>query len=243
MNIPVTVGLPQILLFLVAIVGIGLLVSAVLGSRTAREESDWKSKYRGSGSQQLQRHPRRRIHFGRGLGGVLLLGLALTLLWLTFLVQSYLGLTSNVRVARVHASKIENTQHVMSVELTLYDKAGNTASTNTYLVKGDEWEVQGNIIKFPDWMGMFGLRSGYKLTRLEGRFDDPDMERNSTHSVIVLNGGDDQFFKTIKPQTWLSPLVEAAYGNAVIQGTGQKGNASFDVLVSQTGLYAEPVSG
>lgn len=240
MTFPTTIGWPQLILFLLAIVGLGLLISAVMGQRSRRLYEDEDGRSTGYTARSLARSPR-RFRLGRGLGGALLVGLALSLLWLTFTVQTYLGISSDTRVARVHASKIEGQDHTMSVALTLYDKSGKATSTKTYLVKGDEWEVQGNILKFPNWMGIFGIHSGYKLTRLEGRFDDVNMERNSTHTVVTLNGGDDNFFKTVKPQNWLSPIVEAAYGNAVIQGTGSGGDATFDVLVSQTGLYAEPV--
>lgn len=237
MTFPIAIGWPQLLLFLIAVLGLGLLISAVQGLFGRRSHG-----YTGHSSQSRSRvWPRFRL--GRGLGGVLLVGLALSLLWLTFTVQTYLGVSSDTRVARVRASKIEGQQSMMSVTLTLYDKSGKTTSTKTYLMKGDEWELQGDMLKFPNWLSIFGVRSGYKLTRLEGRFDDPKVESTSTHTVITLNGGDDNFFKTVKPQSWLSPIVEAAYGNAVIQGTGQNGDATFDVLVSQTGLYAEPVNG
>jgi hypothetical protein len=86
-------------------------------------------------------------------------------------------------------------------------------------------------------MNIVGIHSGYKLTRLEGRFDDPNMEANAKHTVIVLNGGDDQFFKTVQEQAWVSPVVQAAYGNAVFLAADGK---TYNVFVSQTGLYAQP---
>jgi hypothetical protein len=82
-----------------------------------------------------------------------------------------------------------------------------------------------------------GLHSSYKLTRLEGRFDDPNLERHATHTVVDLNGGDDNFFKTVQEQAWVSPIVQGAYGNAVFLGADGK---TYDVFVSQTGLYATP---
>src|SRR5436853_282281 len=81
--------------------------------------------------------------------------------------------------------------------------------------RGDEWMLQGDIIKFPTWLNILGLHSGYKLTRLEGRYDDPKLESNSRHVVVTLNGGDDNFFKTMQGQAWVSPVIQAAYGNAV----------------------------
>jgi hypothetical protein len=233
MTIPITFGLPQVILFIIGLVGLILLISMftglIIGEEVEREEGERGRKY----------IRRRRFRAGRGLSGIILLLIAISLLWATFLVQSYLGLTANVMVARVHATSIANLPHLMSVEIILYDKNGHQTSDNTYGVMGDEWELQGDIIKFPTWLNIVGLHTGYKLTRLEGRYDDPNLERNNKHTVVVLNGGDDNFFKTAQSQTWLSPFIEASYGNAVILPADGR---TYNVLVSQTGLFAEPVS-
>jgi hypothetical protein len=235
MTIPITFGLPQVILFVIGLVGFVLLVSMitglVIGEEIEREEEDEEGRRRGR--KYIRR---RRFKWGRGLGGVILLLIAVSLLWTTFLVQSYLGVTGEIKVAHVRASAIINIPHVMSVELVLYDKDGHQISDNTYGVMGDEWMLQGDIVKFPTWLNIVGLHSGYKLTRLEGRFDDPNLERNNKHTVIDLNGGDDNFFKTAYTQrSWLSPFVDAAYGNAVFQASG-----SFDVFATQDALIARP---
>ncbi len=235
MNIPVVLGLPQVFLIILAIAGLVLLLSTVMGvrKRMARDKDDgYEEKARKFG--RLHRH---RWRLGRGVGGLVLLLLALSLLWLTLLVQTYLGLTSNIEVARVHATPVANSDHLMSVDLILFDQKGHQASEQTYIVNGDEWMLQGDIIKFPSWLNILGLHSGYKLTRLEGRYDDPQLERNSKHTVVVLNGGDDNFFKTVQEQAWVSPVVEAAYGSGTFL---QADNKTYNVFVSQTGLFAEP---
>jgi hypothetical protein len=237
MTIPITFGWPQVILFIIGLVGLVLLISMItsliFGEVIEREEDEREGAHR---PRKYAR--RRRLKAGRGLSGIVLLLIAVALLWATSLVQTYLGLTGNIQVARVRATSIANLPHIMSVEMVLFDKDGRQISDNTYGVMGDEWELQGDIVKFPTWLNILGLHSGYKLTRLEGRYDDPNLERNNKHSVIVLNGGDDTFFKTAQTQTWLAPLVEATYGNAVILPAN---GGTYDVLVSQTGLFAEPV--
>ena len=236
MTIPITFGWPQVILFIIGLVGLVLLISMITGlifGEVIEQEEDEREDAR----RPRKYARRRRLKAGRGLSGIVLLLIAVALLWATSLVQTYLGLTGDIHVARVHATSFTNVPHIMSVEIILFDKDGRQTSDNTYEVMGDEWELQGDIVKFPAWLNILGLHSGYKLTRLEGRYDDPNLERNNKHSVIVLNGGDDTFFKTAQTQTWLAPLVEATYGNAVILPA----NGTYDVLVSQTGLFAEPV--
>jgi hypothetical protein len=230
MNFPIQIGLPQIILLFIAVIGLGLLIHSLMSltGRGRREifEDEYGRRFYG----------RRRFRWKRGVGGIVLLLLALCILWATVLVQSYLGLTSDIKVAQVHASTVANLPHMMSVELLLYDNSGKQTSDNTYFVQGDRWMLQGDIIKFPSWLNVLGLHSGYKLTRLEGQYDDPNDESTMKHTVVTLNGGDGAFFKTVYQQSWSSPFVDAAYGNAVIiPADGQ----TYNVLVSQTGLYAK----
>lgn len=238
MNTSFQFGWSQLLLLLIAGFGLAMIISAGTGRkryRTVEVYDETTGKY----YLRRRRHTGSllgRILWGRGISGAMLVLVGVSLLWLTFTIQSYLGLTGKIQVAQVHATTT-NVPHMMSVELKLFDNNGNPTSDKTYLVSGDEWIVQGNIIQFPTWMNILGFHASYKLTRLEGRFDDVNMERNSQHTVIELNGGDDNFFKTVQQQAWTSPFVKAAYGNAVFL---QPDGKTYDVLVSQTGLEADP---
>lgn len=243
MNIPITLGWPQVLLIIIAIVGLGLLISAGMGlsrrrniGRFSDDEEENEEEARKFGRSRSYR-PHRHFRWGRSIAGIILVLLALSLLWLTLLVQTYLGLTSDIKAARVRAVPIANIAHMMSVDLTLYDQNGHQTSEQTYIVNGDEWMLQSDVIKFPTWLNIIGLHSGYKLTRLEGRYDDPNLESNSKHVVVQLNGGDDNFFQTVQEQAWTSPIVQAAYGSSTFLRADGK---TYDVFVSQTGLYAAP---
>src|SRR5216683_3172607 len=159
MNIPFQFGLPQIILLLIALCGFLLFVYAA--HSLIRGEKLYKLRTEEE-KEMYQRHGRlprkRRLRWQHGISGVLLLFIAISLLWMTFLIQSYLGLTGNIEVARVRATTVanpvENNVPMMSVELTLFDQNGHTTSDQTYLVLGNEWMVQGDIIKFPDWLNV-----------------------------------------------------------------------------------------
>jgi hypothetical protein len=248
MNIPIIVGWPQLILIVIGLLGLTLFIMMLTsiarwnywheheeGAHGGAREMYEHERYRKNGYVYGHRH-HRPIRWRRGFTGTVLMLIAISLLWLTFLMQTYLGLTADIKVARVHATSTQ-IPHLMSVEVVLFDKDARQTSDNTYIVKGDEWMLQGDIIKFPTWLNIVGLHSGYKLTRLEGRYDNSDLERHAEHTVIDLNGGDDTFFKTVQAQAWTSPVVEAAYGNAVFLAADGK---TYDVFVSQTGLFAKP---
>ena len=233
MHIPFQFGWPQVLLLLIGLVGLWLFLTAVLGLLSPGKSlsEDDKERYYRTGLL-----PRRHFKLMRGLSGLVLLAVAVSLLWLMVLVQSYLGLTGEIKVAHIQAIPITNAAHQMSVQVMLYDGNGQVTSENTYLLQGDEWMVQGDIIKFPAWLNVIGFHAGYKLTRLEGRFDDIALENTARHSAIALNGGDDTFFQTTYlHKQWFAPFVDAAYGNAVFQASG-----SFDVFATQDALIARP---
>src|SRR5581483_7942534 len=109
MTTPVIVGWPQLILFLVAILGLGLLVSSLMEATRTRS-----GDFVDTNGRPVH-HRRRRFGVGRALGGVVLVALAVSLLWGVFMVQSYLGLTSDVPVAQIRATQIEGLPHEMSI--------------------------------------------------------------------------------------------------------------------------------
>jgi hypothetical protein len=241
MTTPIQIGLPQILLFALFVLGVALFISSLLGLTRGKRELEI---FEDDDGYQYRRWRRRRRQFRwrRGVSGVLVLIVAISLLWLTFSIQSYLGLTSDIKVATVQATQISDTnsnQPQMAVRLTLLDSSGKPLAPKEYVMNGDRWIIMGNMVKFPTWMNIFGIHSGYKLTRLEGMYSDPTLEANDKHTVVTLNGGDDNFFKSVYKQAWTSPFVDAAYGSATFEPADDQ---TYDIYTSQTGFYAKPAN-
>src|SRR6185437_15757925 len=217
---PFDFGLGQVLVLLVGLCGLALLIWVVVGMTRGKRD---KFGVR-----------RRRFFWGRAVSGSILLLVAISLLYLAILLQTYLGLTSEILVARVRATQLANVPNYMSVELTLYDQHGHVTHQETDGICGNEWRLEGDIVRFPDWANLLGLHTGYKLARLEGRYDNPDQESTWFHTVVELNGGDDGFFKTVQNQGgWLHSIVEASYGSDI---TLPADGNSYNVYLSQTGL-------
>lgn len=212
MSYPVDFGVLQAGSILAIILGVALLVSALFALR--------------------KRGPRALI--ARGAGGALLLVAAALVLWIATLVQTYLGLTGEVRAAHVVVAPVSGAEHQLEVELTLFDTDGGTTERSTHRVEGDMWVLQAQLVELEPWVNALGFHSGYKVSRLYGqRLDGVATRQNH----IFLNGGDRDFFQDMSENRWFtSPFVRSAYGNAVIATPGE-----YDVFISRDAIKTRAV--
>jgi hypothetical protein len=226
MTYPQQFGPLQIVLAVMAVGAVVLLLSSVVGRRRVM-------RFNYDPLTQAPRRRRLRIRPRRAISGVALLVVSILMLWFVTLVQTYLGLTGEIKAAHVAATPISNAQHSLDVDLTLYDNKGNTQTRQTYQVEGDLWVLQADIVELQHWVNVLGVHSGYKVTRLFGeRLDGV----SPTQHQILLNGGDGRFFADMHDRKWWTkPFVRSAYGNAVISAPGE-----FDVYVSQDAIKARP---
>ncbi|WP_280305734.1 hypothetical protein [Nocardia neocaledoniensis] len=208
MSFPVTFGLAQIGLLLLIALALALLVAAVLAARRRR------------GPKAIA---------ARGLPGLALLLVAVLLLWIATLLQTYLGLTGEIKAAHVIAKPVAGQDTQLDIELTLFGEDGAPETTSTHRVEGNLWVLQANIVELHPWVNALGFHSGYKITRLYGQRLDG---KSPTQDHLFLNGGDRDFFEDMNSGTWYtSPFVKSAYGNAVIATPGE-----FDVLISRDAI-------
>ncbi|MCU1647504.1 MAG: hypothetical protein JWN03_7779 [Nocardia sp.] len=211
MVFPVSFGWLQFLLAALVVAAIALLVTALLKSRKVGF----------------------RVLVGRGAGAVSLIFVAVVILWVTTLLQTFLGLTGEVKAAHIVTSPVAGQQHMMNVDLTLYGDKDHDEQHLKYQVEGDMWVLQADIVELEPWVNALGFHSGYKVTRLFGqRLDGVATKQNQ----IFLNGGDGDFFSDMRDQSWYTkPFVRSAYGNAVIATGG-----SYDVFISRDAIKTRP---
>ncbi|WP_405486651.1 hypothetical protein [Nocardia sp. NBC_00511] len=211
MVFPVSFGWIQLLLLVLGIGALVLLVTAVFKARKV----GW------------------RVLAGRGTGAVGLVLVAVVILWITTLLQTFLGLTGEIKAAHVIVKPVAGQEHMMDVDLLLYGDKDHDEQHMTYQVEGDMWVLQANIVELEPWVNAMGFHSGYKVTRVYGqRMDGIATKQNQ----IFLNGGDGDFFKDMKDQTWYTkPFVRSAYGNAVIATPG-----TYDVYISRDAIKTRP---
>ncbi|WP_040865751.1 hypothetical protein [Nocardia exalbida] len=214
MNFPVDFGLVQIGLILLLVAGVALIVSGLIAARRV-------------GMRPL---------LARGTGGLALLLVAAVLLWIATLLQTYLGLTGEIKAAHVVAKPVAGQEHQLDVDLVLYGDDDHSEQRETYRVEGDMWVLQAGIVELEPWVNALGFHSGYRISRLYGqRLDGVATQQNQ----IFLNDGDKDFFADMREgRWWTQPFVRSAYGNAVIAVPGE-----YDVYISRDAIKTRTVGG
>ena len=134
-----------------------------------------------------------------------LLSMVALWLWPYFAIPNYVGLNGNmVALVQIFTTK---KPHLLNVQVTLFNKNHNaTRDINCYMMQGDRFLLQGDILIFASWQDSIGLHSGFKLTQLMGCYSDTTFKGRDI--ISDLNGGEDGFFGMAQGQTWYSELVQ-----------------------------------
>ncbi|MFC9470577.1 hypothetical protein ACFTS5_00165 [Nocardia sp. NPDC056952] len=208
MSFPVSFGFAQVgLLALIALAAALLVMAALAATR--------------------RRGPKAVL--GRAVPGAALLLVAVLLLWIATLLQTYLGLTGEIKAAHVVAKPVAGHEHQLDLVLTQFDEDGNASEPTTHRIEGDMFALQSNIVELEPWVNALGFHSGYKLSRLYGQRLDG---KSPTQDQTFLNGGDRDFFEDMNKNRWYtSPFIRSAYGNATIATPGE-----YDVYISRDAI-------
>ncbi len=152
------------------------------------------------------------------------------------LLRSYKNFTSRELVARIHCQPISTTPPKM--QLTLLGDLASTFETNQFDLDGDQWAIEGNILKWSDWLSLFGLRANYKLTRVRGRYLNVQQEQEGKSSVYALSDEtSDKMWSWLFRRGESLPLVHAVYGNSIY--TYPDANKIFNLYVTTDGFMID----
>lgn len=165
---------------------------------------------------------------------LLLTSASFALLFLGAFIQSYTAFTHREFAATVHCTPVPGTEDTMILELVTRESP-TVAHSRRYKLRGQQWTVEGHILKWDDWLNFLGLKTMYKLTRVRGRYlrADDEMKKPATVYSLVSNEEDPRW-------NWLYeygarlPFVEAVYGNTVF--TFPSETKSFAIYVTTSGF-------
>lgn len=171
-------------------------------------------------------------HFLRFVSTTIWFLASLVVLFLAAFVQSYSNFTREEIVAMVTCTQEDD--QVMLLTLTPV-KDRLVGEPEGFLVHGDQWAIEGNILRWDDWLNFAGLHTMYKLTRVTGRYLDPNEEIGKKRTVHSLaNEEEDATWRWLFKYGHNLRFVDSSYGNTVY--TYPADEKIFEIIVTTSGF-------
>ena len=169
--------------------------------------------------------------------------LVLILLWasifgmlcfLGFFLGTYHAFTYEKPVAEI---AVEPAAEPRMVRVTLMEL--DPPSKRQFLIRGDQWMLEGDILKWENWLQLWGLENRYRLTRLRGRYQKVEEEKCEPPTLYGLVETESHpLWALLYEYGHRMPFVSTAYGSAVFQ-TAEK-NKRFLIAISPAGFVVHP---
>jgi len=154
-------------------------------------------------------------------------------LFLGFFLRSYYAFTYEEPVAEVFIQSSDAPQ-VSRITLKQFVPDGLEVSRH-FLIRGDQWVIEGDILKWESWLNFLGLHTRYRLTRLRGRYAVTEAERRGPQTIYSLVEDENHpLWRYLYQYGHQLPFVSTVYGNAVFQATGE--DKRYAIYVCTSGL-------
>ncbi|MGH1486697.1 MAG: cation/multidrug efflux pump [Cellvibrionaceae bacterium] len=170
----------------------------------------------------------------RGTAGLLLVFGVIIVGCMAFDIYSYRQLTAEQNIATISFKSLDN-QHYSA---TFVEANGQQQNFELY---GDQWQLDSRIIKWNGLVSRLGMKTGYRLDRISGRYLLLDEERTKKRSVYTVS----QSVAGVDVWDWLKgididSIVDARYGNSTFLPMVE--GAQYQISVTTSGLLARPLN-
>lgn len=160
------------------------------------------------------------------------------MLFVGFFLRAYHVFTSEKPVATI---EIIPTEEPQTMKVNLIQLAHEKPILkDEFTIRGDQWSLEGDILKWDNWINFMGLETRYRFTRIRGRYiriADEIEKENSVYSLV--NEEDHPFWKYLYRYGNKLPFVSTVYGNAIFQ-YGDK-HKKFLIFVSPSGFVVRQI--
>jgi hypothetical protein len=169
---------------------------------------------------------RRKLRFRRFVSSflliVILVGFSLAFIYLSLFVQTFSRYTHEEKIGSIYAEATTTGMQVYFV-----DERTNTE--HTFQLTGDQWMVEGCILRWSDMLRWLGAGSYYKVTRFRGRWERAD-GRETTEFEIAPQG---KFWRFLLKNSESLPFVDTAFGIGAYQYPDEK---TYLLSINDTGF-------
>lgn len=169
----------------------------------------------------------------KGTAGLLLVALAVYMSLFALNIYGYKEYALETPVATVSFRQSGEQSYIGTV--TRVD-----GSTQDFRLRGDQWQLDARVIQWKMPFRLLGLKPGYQLDRIQGRYYALEDERSQDRTVYSLHSEPVGFDVWKMAKEGWSLLVDARYGSAAYLPMAD--GALFEVNVGATGLVARPMN-
>jgi len=195
---------------------------------------------------------RRRLLSGLGLtsAAMVFFAIAAVFLLLASNLHTYQRLVYERPVADIQFTRIR--PQLYHVTLSRRD----TGKQQLFDLRGDEWQLDAQVLIWKGLASLLGLDAGYRLYRLAGRYRNIKQARQAPRTIYSLLSADTLDASstaqwqlndwTLDIWTWAHDyadklhFVDAIFGSAIF--LPMTDGAKYTVLISRTGLLVRPVN-
>ncbi|WP_101675603.1 hypothetical protein [Alloalcanivorax mobilis] len=185
------------------------------------------------GAWILLRH-RWVLQWIKGTLGLAVLAMAVYLVLVAINLYSFQELNGETPVATVSFRAAGEQAYIATLT-----RADGTA--RDYRLRGDQWQLDARVIKWKTPFALLGLKPGYQLDRLQGRYFALEDERSKERTVYGLRDQAVGLDIWRQAREGWSFLVDARYGSAAYLPMAD--GAIFEVTVTPGGLMGRPLNG
>ncbi|MCW8931945.1 MAG: hypothetical protein OQL19_17135 [Gammaproteobacteria bacterium] len=148
-------------------------------------------------------------------------------------ILTYHRLTHERPIAYIHIKHLNKQSFQMNLLLL------ENCHKSSYILQGDEWQMDARIIKWHGWANLLGLDASYQLDRVSGRYQNIKQQRMNLPTVFALESLQDYDLWALKKEYQWLPLLDAKYGQSVF--LPMKNNLSYQLYMTQVGIIAREI--
>lgn len=154
------------------------------------------------------------------------ISLMLAFMFLLFFqsLKTYQVLTREDLVAKIYVREIAKDTMMVTLEYT-----EKPSEKSFYVIIGENWEIQGVVVKWKTYLEFLGIHTAYKITRLKGRYSSIENVSPTSYQLaeedfltrFIMKYGQKIFF------------VDAVFGQGIFQ---YPDNKPFYLYVTEDGF-------
>jgi hypothetical protein len=190
----------------------------------------------------IRREEAPKLGFFRSLRNLVLIALWVSvfgmMLFAGFFLRAFHSFAWEQPVAEVIVQPTDKPK-LSEVTLIMLSKK-DTIKKDTFLIHGDYWMVEGDVVKWTYMANFLGLNTRYRLNRIRGRFENEEEEKSTSPTVYNLSTKQGNFFwKTMYKLYKHFPFVRSVFGNAVYQSNELP--QKYQIYITQSGFIIVPI--